>query len=377
MDKHKSKLDIKELKRLKKEKKKLKEKELLERLDKTKSLQASLAAKPVPKVNHSFSSLPCFFSSLNEYLQNIVSGESQAAAGRGYTVGVAVAGSILDNAQTPELRTYLAGQVARAAAIFNVDEVVVFNDKKVATAEAEGGAVGRGCVQMARILQYLECPQYLRRNFFPIHSDLKHAGLLSPTDMPHHVRAEEESLYREGVVVEREAGAGRCWVNIGLKNDCLVERSLRAGLRVTVRLGRGYTWDKVARGEVVSPSEPRTRAGQYWGYTTRVADTLSQVFTGCPHKEGYDLMLGTSERGEDVEAVSLRPFKHLLVVLGGVGGLEAALEADQGLDISDPKELFDHYVNVCPNQGSRTIRTEEALLITMSALRSKICAANL
>ena len=51
-------------------------------------------------------------------------------------MGVAVAGSILDNAQTPELRTYLAGQVARAAAIFNVDEVVVFNDKKVATAEA-------------------------------------------------------------------------------------------------------------------------------------------------------------------------------------------------------------------------------------------------
>ena len=54
MEKHKSKLDVKELKRLKKEKKKLKEKELLERLDKTKSLQASLAAKPVPKVNHSF-----------------------------------------------------------------------------------------------------------------------------------------------------------------------------------------------------------------------------------------------------------------------------------------------------------------------------------
>ena len=60
MEKYKSKFDVKELKRLKKEKKKLKEKELLERLDKTKSLQASLAAKPVPKVNHSFSSLLCF-----------------------------------------------------------------------------------------------------------------------------------------------------------------------------------------------------------------------------------------------------------------------------------------------------------------------------
>ena len=55
MDKSKSKFDVMELKRLKKEKKKMKEKELLARLDKTKSIQASLAAKPVPKVEKSYS----------------------------------------------------------------------------------------------------------------------------------------------------------------------------------------------------------------------------------------------------------------------------------------------------------------------------------
>ena len=126
-----------------------------------------------------------------------MSSVSDGVQGRDYTVGLAVAGSILDNCQTQELRTYLAGQVARAAAIFNVDEIVVFNDKK--KTDENDTEYNRGCVQMARILQYLECPQYLRRSFFPIHSDLKHAGLLSPTDMPHHVRAEEESLYRKYV----------------------------------------------------------------------------------------------------------------------------------------------------------------------------------
>ena len=354
MDKSKkSKLDVKELKRLKKEKKKLKEKKLIERLEHSKILQASLSAKPVPK--------------------NIFSGGESESLGRDYTLGIAVAGSILDNAQTQELKSYLAGQVARAAAIFNVDEIVVFNDKKSSGKEEDNDKGGsRGCILMARILQYLECPQYLRRHFFPIHSDLKHAGLPSPTDMPHHVRAEEESLYREGVVLERGAGEGRAWVNIGLKRDCLVERSLKPGLRVTVRLVPGYTWDKNIKGTVVSPGEPRTQGGQYWGYTTRIASSLSQVFTGCPHKQGYDLMLGTSEKGTNVEDVDLRNFKNLLIVFGGVGGLEAALEADQNLKISDPKELFDHYVNVCPNQGSRTIRTEEALLITLSCLRGKL-----
>lgn len=346
-----SKLDVKELKRLKKEKKKFKELKLLQKLDQNKALKASIAeaAKPVPK--------------------NILSSVKQGV-GRDYTVGIAVPGSILDNAQTPELRTYLAGQVARAAAIFNVDEIVVFNDK------AEGEAQGRGAVQLARVLQYLECPQYLRKHFFPIHKDLQYAGVLNPTDMPHHLRASEESVYREGVVTEKEAREGTSWVNIGLKSECLVTSSLKPGLRVTVRLPEGYSWDKLIKGTIVSPAEPRTEGGLYWGYTTRLASTLSQVFTGCPHKGGYDIMLGTSEKGSNVEETEIKGFKHLLVVFGGVAGLEAALEADDKLDATDPAELFDLYLNVCPDQGSRTIRTEEAILVTMASLRDKIIRAN-
>ena len=138
MDKVKGgKVDVKELKRLKKEKKAAKEAKLLAKLEQRKNLLE--AAKPVPK--------------------NLMkSGQVLKSLGREYTVSIAVPGSILDNAQTPELRTYLAGQVARAAAIFNVDEVVVFSD-------SDSG--NRGCVQLARVLQYLECPQYLRKHFFP------------------------------------------------------------------------------------------------------------------------------------------------------------------------------------------------------------------
>ncbi|KAL5286598.1 C9orf114 family protein [Megaselia abdita] len=44
------------------------------------------------------------------------------------TVSIAVPGSILENAQSPELRSYLAGQIARAACIFKIDEVIVFDD---------------------------------------------------------------------------------------------------------------------------------------------------------------------------------------------------------------------------------------------------------
>ena len=51
-------------------------------------------------------------------------------------------------------------------------------------------------------------------------------------------------------------------------------------------------------------------------------------------------------------------FRHALIVFGGVQGLEASLETDENLDIDDPSLLFQHYLNTCPSQGSRTIRTE-------------------
>ena len=51
-------------------------------------------------------------------------------------------------------------------------------------------------------------------------------------------------------------------------------------------------------------------------------------------------------------------FRHLLIVFGGLKGLENSLEADERLTIQDPCLLFDHYLNTCPNQGSGTIRTE-------------------
>ena len=170
--------------------------------------------------------------------------ETNQLEGRAYTISLALPGSILDNAQSAELRTYLAGQIARALSIFGIDEVVVFDDehdtislKEGANADEEAGCdkKGQGCLQMARILQYLECPQYLRKHFFPLHRDLQYAGVLNPTDMPHHLRANEDSEFREGIVLEATERSGSL-VNIGLKKHCAVNKVLQAGLRVTVRL---------------------------------------------------------------------------------------------------------------------------------------------
>jgi predicted SPOUT superfamily RNA methylase MTH1 len=155
------------------------------------------------------------------------------------TVSIAIPGSVICNAQTRELQTSLAGSIARAAAVYRVDEIVVFDDGlgsvlKTMSNYRRGPARDRkedGKQQeettadskkeerkepkeqpstdphafLARILQYCECPQYLRRKFFPMHPDLQFAGLLPPLDMPHHLRRNDVMAYREGVVTDEEA----------------------------------------------------------------------------------------------------------------------------------------------------------------------------
>ncbi|KAL6096669.1 spout1 [Pungitius sinensis] len=305
--------------------------------------------------------------------------QSQRTRGRAYTVSVALPGSVLDNAQSTELRTYLAGQIARACVVFCVDEIVVFDeygeDVKSVEGEFKGvGKKGHACIQLARILQYLECPQYLRKWFFPKHQDLQYAGLLNPLDSPHHMRIDDESDYREGIVLDRPLKPGKgSLVNCGMRKDVRIDKQLQSGLRVTVKLNKTQNQEsKLCKGAVVAPHLPRTEGGLYWGYSVRLASCLSAVFTESPHKEGYDLTIGTSERGSNVDQATLSPFRHLLVVFGGLQGLEASVDTDQNLEVNDPSVLFDLYLNTCPGQGSRTIRTEEAILVSMAGLRRKI-----
>ena len=72
---------------------------------------------------------------------------------------MAVAASCIENAQNLELATLLAGQVSRAAAIFNVDEVIVVDDAP----NKQPGRVSAAAALFARVLQFMETPQYLKK----------------------------------------------------------------------------------------------------------------------------------------------------------------------------------------------------------------------
>ncbi|KAL5286599.1 C9orf114.2 family protein [Megaselia abdita] len=182
-------------------------------------------------------------------------------------------------------------------------------------------------------------------------------------------------MYREGIVTDKKTKLNRegCFVNVGLLNEVFLDKPLTHGVRVTVRI-EDPNKPKKLKGTAVSPTEPTLKTGVYWGYSVRIANTLSDVFTKSPYEGGYDAIIGTSDRGDPISSIDSKSlnYNHALIVFGGLKGLEAALENDDKLDVEDPKLLFEHYLNALPDQGSRTIRTEEAILVTLSALSEKL-----
>jgi len=70
--------------------------------------------------------------------------------------------------------------------------------------EGAGGVPAARLTQgalFARILQYLDTPQYLRRLLVPMRPDLRDAGLLPPLDAPHQPRSHEWTPFRDGAVL--------------------------------------------------------------------------------------------------------------------------------------------------------------------------------
>ena len=315
--------------------------------------------------------------------------------GREWTVSVAIPGSILDkcdlsaslplnlsngrSAITGEQHMVSPSRIGRALAVFNVDEVVIYDDtpKQSRAANVDPKSYTADvdhCHFLAHVLSYLETPPFMRKALFPLHPNLRYVGQSHSLDMPHHPHPNEWIPYREGVTIEsgRKAPSGTL-VDIGLKEPVQIEAKIPPKTRVTLKFEEGTR----TKAEPIHPTAPRTEGGYYWGYSVRRAETLSAVFTESPYDNGYDASIGTSERGKSITRAfppsKKLDFEHLLIVFGGPKGLEYASSNDEELVASSAsghrvKDLFDHWLNVLPGQGSRTIRTDEAVFIALSRL---------
>ena len=279
---------------------------------------------------------------------------------RRVNISVAIPASLVSDIPHLREKTLRIGLIGRALAIFRVDEVIIYPD--IPSRDQR-----RDAVFIEAILSYMETPQYLRRRLFSIRPELRYVGILPPLRTPHHPTENREKdlkigEHREGLVVSsNERGVQ---IDIGVERPIFVpDVHRKTNSRVTVRIkekGRHLI------GEIVDPDEVKV----YWGYRVNVSKASLGRILKDPK---YDLVVATSRRGDVItENINKllnrwRRSRRILIAFGSpTRGLQEIIMYD-GVKLEDTADFI---VNTVPNQGVKTVRTEEAIYATLSILNA-------
>jgi len=272
-------------------------------------------------------------------------------------LAIAIPVSIVSDIPHLREKTLELGLIGRASAIFRVNEIVVFPDSLDANQKRDRNLI-------VTLLSYLETPQYLRKRLFKIKPELRYAGILPPLRTPHHplqkrARRLKTGEYREGAVVS--VTADESFVDIGVERSVLIADKLPVNSRVTVEITKAGRHPRVALAD-------REAIEAYWGYTV----TSSKASFGQLAKAGaYDLVIATSKAGTPLTQVAdelaerWKKAGSILVAFGAPAQGLQEIVAQEKLSLDD---LVDFTVNTIPEQGTETVRTEEALYATLALL---------
>jgi predicted SPOUT superfamily RNA methylase MTH1 len=278
----------------------------------------------------------------------------------GISISVAVPASIVADVPHLRERTAKIGLLARAAAIFRAEEIIIYLDSKDPDCQNAQNLV-------RKVLDYISTPQYLRRIFFHRDPELKYVGVLPPLRTPDHPLAARMADLREG---ERREGAvlssrgGESTVEIGVERPLRVRGTLRAGTRVTACIIDPLN----GRGEVVG----RENVDAYWGF--RTAAPRSSL--GDLLREGrHDATIATSRYGRPIDELwkglssLLARSRSMLLIFGSPSEGVSSILARENVNL---EASVDAVVNTVPNQGTATIRTEEAVIASLAVFNSMI-----
>jgi predicted SPOUT superfamily RNA methylase MTH1 len=270
---------------------------------------------------------------------------------------IAIPTSVISD--TPHLRekTSKIGLIGRTAAIFKIDQIIIYPDNPRKTNQKKDAAL------IALLLAYMETPQYLRKLLFKLDPQLKFAGILPPLRTSHHPlnrKAKKLKIgeYREGITLSR-AKEG-VLVDIGVEQPALMrETNWALGKRLTlqvVNVGERIEVQTVSRDDVPS----------YWGYTVTVENRSFRKFI---ENGKFDLTIATSKLGANFMDVAgkmgekWKKSQRILMAFGApTRGLYEIVKSE-GANLDD---VVDFVVNMVPEQGTETVRTEEALLASLA-----------
>ena len=271
---------------------------------------------------------------------------------------ITIPDSSLSDEQTKRDKSIKIAQFARACSIFKVKRIYIYHDS-LSHFEKDDPHL------LKTILRYLDTPQYLRKILFPMMHQLQYAGILHPIKAPHHrvvddIKKIKAGDIRTGVVVKVK---GQLFVEVGLGSLVPFMGDGFEGKKVNVRFTESYP-------NLKSVQAIEEDIFDYWGYEVKEVPSISKLLTSV---EKTDIII-TSRKGRHFKNIEAQLAEHaksvqnILVAFGSPKyGLHEIL-AKEGASIKP----YQYVVNMFPNQGTETVRLEEAVLGALAILNSAL-----
>ena len=267
-------------------------------------------------------------------------------------LSIAIPDSSLSDEKTLENKTRKISFIARACGIFRINDIIIYRDGKNHESDSK---------LFVTILRYLETPQYFRRNVFGKTNLLKFAGVLPPLKIPNQIGTSnpkelKKNDIREGIVVRVKGQKG---VDIGVNQVINYHSKYDVGKRIIVQIKSTFpnlSVKEISKNEIMG----------YWSYNVKQTGNLFSVLSKW---DGIKLLTSRKARYLNQSHITelKKSEKPVLVVFGSTNkGLHDIL----GKKINNLQNS--RSVNFFPDQGTETVRIEEAILGCLSILNSSI-----
>ena len=268
---------------------------------------------------------------------------------------IAIPSNILEDCQSLYTKSQKLSLIARSASIFQINKIYIYKVKRTDDSNF-----------ISLLLNYLVTPQYLRKKSFPVLHDLKYAGILSPLKIPSHLVLKDllsftNSQPRQGLILKYNKKTNSSIIDLGLNKLGVLHGKFPIGDIITVI-------PSISRpNEFISVKQ--SKPNKYWGYKVDVINSFSVL----SENKSFDFKIITTKSGKNLQhmyeslfdSVNRKTQMKILIVFGSPkhGVLEIIKNEKILVNFNDFLLL-----NLFPNQGVETIRSEEAILGTLSII---------
>ncbi|MHA1454030.1 MAG: putative RNA uridine N3 methyltransferase [Promethearchaeota archaeon] len=263
-------------------------------------------------------------------------------------ISVLLPDSFLENEDTLLLKTRKIGTLARTTTMFRIGHVYFYKESGL---DKDRKILGDICT-------HLSLPPYLRK-YGPHSPNLRYTAVLPPVHSPSHFGVEYKTFsYSEGIVIEKFGD--KISVDIGKKTPLNI-------------LNKGYykKGDSVIIQSANKSIEVQDKIPDsiFWKTLFEIGDlTLDQYMQSNPRS----YVIALSKSGKSISSNLLLELQnsshsHFLLVFGPIKG---SLR-----DYVKNLNSIDKWINIIPNQGTKTIKIEEAVQSALTLIN--LCSLNL